>query len=388
VQCSWCQRTWRRKAEESKDRPHIHSEKRYLHFHLMGDYGFGSNSNVRALSPVDFNKLTNNQSLFSPEPHTMQDETLLEKPAVKPQQMSPNPETNGDQSLDDSLIRKPKSDGQNETQEEKINANDSVNQVANSLGQLGLSEQSAVNVISSAINTPSFSSDSNFWSLATADDTFLQGFPAMNGAVTFQSNFAAPAPNALFNANVAPQLGMNMHHGGQNQRRAITGQHNYIPQRHQPNIFLNNTKTYPTWSSAPTQSAWPQPSQAPMNPWGNMQQQQQQQRRSVPNMNPVGAPQNKKSHPNGQAFPSSLISPSKFRRSTSFPGQMQHTGLGNKHNLDCPSIAEDHRDGNPMPSMQQMHHQVRLLARKNIHKVLVPHREKKWSFSVLNKYCT
>ena len=317
----------------------------------MGDYGFGLNSNVRALSPVDFNQLTNNQSLFSPEPvathaHTMQDETLLsEKSAVKQQQQpqqhsSPNPSENGgDPHLEDSMLRKNKVDGQHVSQEEKKNnnnVNDSVvNSVANSLNQLGLSEPTST-VISSLATTPSF------WSTATADDTFIQGFQAINGQVTFQ-NFP-PAPNPMFNTNLAPQLGLNVPQQQPPQRRAITGHHNqYQPQRQhqQSNLFMNNTKTYPTWSSAPAQqqSSWSQQNQQTLNPWGNIQQ----QRRSVPNLNPIGAPVKKPPSHHQQTNSSMMISPSKFRRSTSFPGQMQQSAIGTKPVLDFPGL-DDHRD--------------------------------------------
>ncbi len=322
----------------------------------MGDYGFGLNSNVRALSPVDFNQLTNNQSLFSPEPHghTMQDETLLEKAVVKQQQLSPNGDQNGDQSLEESLLRKAK-EGQNGSHEEKKNMNNNVNDsvvnsVANSLNQLGLSEPTSTAVISSLATTPSF------WSTATADDTFIQGFQALNGTVTFQ-NFP-PAPNPMFNTNMTPQqhqLGLNHVPPQQQppQRRAITGQHqqhqhNY-PQRHQQsNLFLNNTKTYPTWSSAPQQSSWSQ-NQQTLNPWGGIQQ----QRRSVPNLNPIGAPV-KKPQSHHQAVNSSmLISPSKFRRSTSFPGQIQQSAIGTKPTLDFP-VMDEHREANSMLGLHQV----------------------------------
>ena len=310
----------------------------------MGDYAYGLNSNTRSLSPVDFHQLGRNQSLFLPEPvQTMQDETLLEKSAAKPQQLSPNGEHSGDPNLDDPLLRKVSPEVQNGTHEEKKNNNNvdtTVNSVANSLNQLGLSEPNSSAVISSA---PSF------WSTATADDTFVQGFQTLNGAVTFQ-NFP-PAPNPMFNTNLAPQLGLNVPQQQPPQRRAITGQHSGFPQQRQTsNLFLNNTKSYPTWSSAPQQSSWSQQqNQNPaMNPWANVQQ----QRRSVPSMQPMQAPTKKLPQPPVNA--SMLISPSKFRRSTSFPGQMQQSAIGTKPSLDFPGL-EDLRDGgNVMVGLTQV----------------------------------
>ena len=301
----------------------------------MGDYGFIVNSNVRALSPVDFNQLSNNHSLFSPV-SKMQDETLLDKNAAAKQgQHSPNTTENGsDTNLEDALLGKGKPNGHEEKKNNNNVSDSVVNSVANSLNQLGLSEPTST-VISSMATTPSF------WSTATADDTFIQGFQALNGTVTFQ-NFP-PAPNPLFNTNLTPQLGLSM--AQQNaqagaQRRAITGQHSY--QRHQTsNLFLNNSKTYPTWSSAPhQQSSWSGQNQTSMNPWGGVQQ---QRGRSIPNLNPIGAPGMKKPTGHQQQGANSMISPSKFRRSTSFPGHMQQPAIGTKPGLDFPGL-DDHRD--------------------------------------------
>ena len=173
----------------------------------------------------------------------------------------------------------------------------------------------------------------------------------MNGAVTFQ-NFP-PAPN-IFNTNMNPQaqLGMGVPQQ-QGQRRAITGQHTFGQRGHQQQ-FLNNTKTYPTWSSAPQQSTWSGQTQASPNPWGNLGQRRNM---NLPNMNPVGGPVGAmlgKKPPNHHGMnPAMMISPSKFRRSTSFPGQVHQSAIGTKPNLDF-SALEDHRDGSNMLGIQQV----------------------------------
>ena len=330
----------------------------------MGEYGLNLNCNDRALSPVDFNQLTNNQSLFSPDPlalqpsSTMQDETLHDKTAVKQQQLSPaGQEKSSEQDLQDPVMRKVKAEQENGIHEEKVHAhsNDSMNSVITSLNQLGLSEANAV--VNSSLAPP------NYWSAGTntvTDDAFIQSFQPVNGAVTFSTNFAPP-PSGLFNTNMTPQMGMNLPQAQQQQqqaqqhRRAITGQQAFAGQRHHQSnqLFLqNNTKTYPTWSSAQQQqhSAWSQQqNQNTVPPWGNIQQ-----RRTVPNLNPIGAPV-KKVHPNVNhpMNHSMVISPSKFRRSASYPTQMQQTQVNPKPSFDFSGI-DEHRDGNNMFGMHQV----------------------------------
>ena len=354
-----------------------------MYTNLMGDYGLGINTSDRALSPVDFNQLNSNQSLFSPsslstKQTTMQDDTLHigeQSAAVKQQQqqMSPNnsAENGREDTLgDDSLGIKSKNDPQQQQngqphEEKKNNVTDSVNSVITSLNQLGLSEPNNTVISSLASTVPSF------WSTATTDDTFIQGFPAVNGAVTFP-NFP-PGANPLFNTNVAPQLPQQLGLGPgplpqqatAHQRRAITGQtaagfpqQRGPAQQQQANMFLNNTKTYPTWSSAPQQSTWSQQQQqqqqqtqnAALNPWASMQQQQQQQqqRRAAampPNVGPIGAPGKKPNMPTS----SMMVSPSKYRMPT--PGMG-----GGKAGLDFGSGGgmDDHRDASGILGMQQV----------------------------------
>ena len=335
----------------------------------MGDYSVNINANVRALSPVDFDQLANNQSLFSPEHSprdTMQDETLLEKSSVnnaKQQQLSSNNGPSGDHNINDSIVGKPKSEENDVSSEDK--KNDLINSVASSLNQLGLSDTNHANGSNGTPVTSSLGgvgATPSFWSAATADDTFLQGFQTLNGVnggLPYQ-NFS-PNPNALFNANMPPQMGMNQMNvppQQSSQRRAITGQHNVnFPQaqqqqqrqHQQTSLYMNNTnKTYPTWSSATQQNSWSQQGQTPMSPWNNIQQ--QQRRTGVPNMNPIGAQVRK----NLQSMNSSFgISPTKFnRRTTGFPGHMPPP-MGNKPGLDISNF-EDNRDMGSLFGVQQV----------------------------------
>ncbi|XP_064630693.1 cytoplasmic polyadenylation element-binding protein 2-like isoform X2 [Lineus longissimus] len=337
----------------------------------MGDYGLGLNSNARALSPVDFNQLSNNQSLFSPEilpPHTastMQDETLCavkqKQPSPQPQQHQPNLQLSpnlGDPNSSqdpDEAFRKGKVEGSSPAPEDRKNHDG----IVSSPLDLGLSDPG-----NNSMGMNSLASGPNFWSTGTADDTFIQGFPAMNGhgTVTFQ-NFP-PAANPLFNTNPTPQLQSSMSnfgpqqhqqsaqhsHQSQQQRRAITGQHNFQQlqqqqRQQQSNLFYNSTKTYPTWSSAPQQSSWSSShqNQTTINPWGSIQQQRRPG--SVPNhVGPIGAQIQQKKNMNSSV----LISPSKFRRSTSFPqSQVQQPAIGTKPTFEL-TPTEEHRDGHSM----------------------------------------
>lgn len=308
----------------------------------MGEYGLTLNSHVRCISPVDFNQLSYNQCSLSTEvspPRKMQDESLLEKyAATKQAQQLPtanheNGLNNSDQIIrnDDSVLRKGPTDGSSPISEDK------KNELLNTVSplQLGLSEPPATVVTSHSSAPP------NYWSSPTADETFLQGFQSLNGTVTFQQ--FPPAPNAVFNAGVSPHMGLTnavpQHPPNVIPRRAITAHHNFPQNRQQPNAIINNSKSYPAWSSAPQQSSWSGQNnqQTTLSPWGSVVQ---QQRKSMPNMNPV-APIKKPNFPHH--INPSVFSPSKFRRSTSFPGQIHHAAL-NKSNLDYTGADDNHRE--------------------------------------------
>lgn len=307
----------------------------------MGDYNFGVNSSVAALSPVDFQTNSCNSSLFFPsEPvaHTMQDDLLLDKSTGKQlQQLSPSNDstTNGDQNSDDySLKNRKNEDSENDdVQIEKKNLDSSSPGTTSSPLQLGFSESSnALNITSTA---PSF------WSTVGTDDTYVQGIPTMNNSLPFQ-NFAT-STNPILSTNMGPQLNLTQQHTPQ--RRAITGAHNFPQNRHQPpqpNLF----KAYTNWST-PHQTAWSTP-QTPntLSAWNAVNI--TNHKRSVPNMSPI-SPLKKTQTNVGQH--SMVISPSKFRRSTSMPvGKPFPQGLGGNTNYDM--TGDENRDGNVMMPFQ------------------------------------
>lgn len=294
----------------------------------MGDYGVGIQSYVRALSPVDFNQFVNNQSLFSPEnsPRTMQDEILLEKSAAKQQQLSPSQNLNHiSEQTDESVIRNGKSSMSPGLLEDK--------KIENNLVSAALQLEANTNLITSLA-----SASHSFWTppQGSTEDTFIQGtFQNMNGAVTLQQY---PTAQPVLNAGLATHLsGISMPQQANIQRRAITAQHNFPQRVTQQGMLMNNDKNYPPWSSAHQQT------QSSLSPWAQVQQ----QRRSVPNMSgfPV-APMKKSSFPHTQPHLNtslSMLPPSKFRRSTSFPGQMHQAGFP-KPSVDFIGIDESQRD--------------------------------------------
>ncbi|KAK3610414.1 hypothetical protein CHS0354_016593 [Potamilus streckersoni] len=303
----------------------------------MGDYGLGIHANIRALSPIDLNQFVNNQSLFSPDssPRTMQDETLLEKSASKQQQQTAGQEliqySVTEHNGDNSMIKNGKLNISNSGQDDKKSE----------------SVSSALQLDASTTLLTSLASAPSFWAppiSGAADDTFLQGFQSLNGTVTFQQ--FPPSQNTVFTPGMSTHMAnMNIPHQPP-QRRAITAQHNF-PQRpagppQQQGLVMNTSKSYPTWSSAHQNQT------QTLSPWTNFHQQQQQQyqRRSVPNMNlnPMAHAVKKTSFPHQFNQSMSIIAPSKFRRSTSFPGQM-HNAAYSKPNLDFTSFEDIQREG-------------------------------------------
>lgn len=300
----------------------------------MGEYVFNLNSNVRPLSPAELHNNLNNTSLFFP--NTMQDELLLDKQAghsagVKQQhgQLSPSQERNNtEQTLDELSVSKSKSEGSSPVQFQQDRRGNELIQNTTLPSMPGMSEQSSV-----------MTSSPGFWSAGTGgEDSYLQHrIPAVNGTLQFQ-NFP-PNPNPLFNSSSllgGPQIQIPQQQPPSipQQRRAITGQHHNFPQQRQQqqqqqqqqsNLFLT-TKSYTSWSN-PQQSTWSSPqSQANVSPvWNNTMSMNSVNRRSVPNLNPI-SPMAKKM--GSQHMP--MISPSKFRRSTSLPGK-NYSHLGPNH---------------------------------------------------------
>ncbi|KAF0304457.1 Translational regulator orb2 [Amphibalanus amphitrite] len=184
-------------------------------------------------------------------------------------------------------------------------------------------------------------SPSSLWSTGSVEDSFLTGMQAFSSA-SYQNTF--PGLNQTQNSNPGHLLGagfgaqLNMQQQSQTQRRAITGSHNMPPSR-PPNPYLAS-KGYPAWpgvsASQPQQNNWggnlhqPQPNMGGMPGWNRGRQ--------VPNMSPLSpistsipatlVGMNRKYSPTfNQGNGGMVMSPNKFRRSTSFPGRPfgQHT---------------------------------------------------------------
>ena len=176
--------------------------------------------------------------------------------------------------------------------------------------------------------------DLHKWS-APADDTVYQGFPSINGTVSFQQ-FPATHNTVLSQARSGfpvSHVGITAHQPVA--RRAITAHHNF-PQR-QTNFMLNNPKAFQNWSTNAHQApvSWPpgHQSQAALCPWSGLPP--QHQRRSVPNLNtlaPLGAFKKPTLQQQIQQHQQhALLAPPKFRRSTSFSGQIHQATTGVKH---------------------------------------------------------
>ncbi|BFY98197.1 hypothetical protein BsWGS_01236 [Bradybaena similaris] len=156
------------------------------------------------------------------------------------------------------------------------------------------------------------------------EETYIHGVtPINNGGITFQQ---FPTINsAMYHSGVASNAVLSQHN-----RRAITGHStvNNFP-RQQTTLMVNtcsNPKMLPNWSNSQQASWSPHQPQASLFPPWNVQQ-----RRSVPNMNALAAAAaaaaaatvKKPAMQQQQIQQPSFVSPSKFRRSTSFPGQIQ-----------------------------------------------------------------
>lgn len=314
---------------------------------LMGDFKFSVNSSVGSVSSVEFPaSSTNSSSLFFTTPtsvpdtisshqHTaMQDELLIEKSAVKSQQqLSPNSDVNGDQTV------KAKEDDSSSgnigsgVQTDKPNEQGQIGPAVTTPLQLGTGfnvSEPSLNVINSS-NT----STASLWSSGPMEEGLLHSLnvPAVNGTLAFQ-NFPPTNPNPLYNTSLGAQIaGLPQSQGQPPQRRAITATHNFphnlsrhIQQQSPQNMFMPN-KGYTSWSST-QQNTW---SPGPQNQ-ANMQGLSPWNRgRSVPNLNPLqtmgnmgnmGNIGNRKPSPTfNHQHSAMVISPVKFRRSTSYPGK-------------------------------------------------------------------
>ena len=185
-------------------------------------------------------------------------------------------------------------------------------------------------------------SPSSLWSTGSVEDSFLTGMQAFSSA-SYQNSF--PGLSQTQNSNPGHLLGagfgaqqLNMQQQSQSQRRAITGSHNMPPSR-PPNPYLAG-KGYPAWpgvsASQPQQNNWGANLHQPQHNMGGMPG--WNRGRQVPNMSPLSpistsipanlVGMNRKYSPTfNQGNGGMVMSPNKFRRSTSYPGRPfgQHT---------------------------------------------------------------
>ena len=152
-----------------------------------------------------------------------------------------------------------------------------------------------------------------------------------NGTVTFQQlsssmSMSASASSSVQNTAIIgfPSSVTAPSRSG----RAITGHSSVnimnFPRQHQANVLVNacssSSKMSNNWSS--TNQSWPNQQQQSSSLYPPSWNSQQQQRRSVPNMNAL-APVAAKKQTIQQQLQQNPYSSSKFRRSTSYPNQMQ-----------------------------------------------------------------
>ncbi|KAK3095783.1 hypothetical protein FSP39_019015 [Pinctada imbricata] len=311
----------------------------------MGDYVLGVTNHIGNLHSFNHKISQPNTGLFTsdhspPPPRTMQDETILHKTASQSQHLSPTTKENGI------------SNGGENGLESKLDTNGSLSDdkprtdVINSVNSAVQMRNVMEGPTTTAGVAPMPPSSTGLWANSVPEENYMQGYQSVNGTVAFQQ--FPPVHNNVYNG------GMQTHMGGTNsilqqppaQRRAITAQHNF-PQRQQAGIILNNnSKSYPNWSNMANATQWVQHQQTPQH-WGNIPNNTQHQRRSVPSFSSIPSFAFKKQTP-AVSYPqqygqTSLISPSRFRRSTSFPGQMHQAALM-KPNLDMTSLDDSARE--------------------------------------------
>ncbi|KAL0269612.1 UNVERIFIED_CONTAM: hypothetical protein PYX00_007288 [Menopon gallinae] len=311
----------------------------------MGDFKFSVNNSVGPISAVEFQPNTNN-SLFCTTPtvtdtvssqhSAMQDDLLIEKTAVKSQQeISTNAEINGDKSVkskeDESVSGKVSNNnvGLNGKQNDQIQHSPSTVSLP-----LQISQGYNISDTNLSVINASNVSQAGVWPASSVEDGMLHNLAAqgvtVNGTLTYQ-NFQPNTPYNQLGTQI-PSISQNQGQSAQ-QRRAITAQHNFLPnmphriQNHPSNVFMpTKACTGTPWSSPHQNATW---TPAPQNQGGMPGLTPWNRGRSVPNLNPAlanvssfGNVGNRKQSPTfTQQHQMVQISPLKFRRSTSYPGK-------------------------------------------------------------------
>ncbi|KAG8198307.1 hypothetical protein JTE90_021561 [Oedothorax gibbosus] len=310
---------------------------------LMGDYSYGISSS--GLPDYQQNK-NGGKSYYGEHPHNIPEELLMDKTNnqsavdkqndAAQQQQSPNGKelvSNGDGSMDEFTNCKSKDEdidlSANNQMEKHMIETSSTSVTPGSNLQLEFPE--------GVITT----SAPSFWAGVTGEDQFNPCVPPpIKNHLAFQ-NFPN-SPNLMFNSSLGPQI--NLPQSLQNQRRAITGAHNFSQSR-LPQPQSNILKNFSNWTN-PQNPSWSAP-QTPsdMLPWNAMNL--ANQKTTVPNMSPV-CPVGPQKTNSAIGQHSMVISPSKFRRSTSLPLNKQFPpSFGGNPPFDM-STLEENRDGNMM----------------------------------------
>ncbi|XP_048744586.2 cytoplasmic polyadenylation element-binding protein 2-like isoform X2 [Ostrea edulis] len=295
----------------------------------MGDYGVAVATNIRGFSSVNSKNVLQSKPFFPSDPRTMQDENIQEKSTSQLQQLTHVVAENGN--VHGSEIRN-KSDANSLSEEKKA---DLLTSVSSTLAHGNVMESISSTAVVSSMNSPS-----SLWTNQPPEEAVIPAYHSLNGTLTL-SQFPA-VHNNMYSAGIATHMGLNMaQQPPPAHRRAITGHHNFPARQQQPGILINNnSKGYPNWSNAPQ---WSQG-----QTWGGVHS-TQHQRRSVPNFPSsltAASFQMKKSPVSYQqqiTNTAPLIAPSRFRRSTSFPGQM-HQAAMIKPGLDMGSLDDTHRE--------------------------------------------
>lgn len=301
---------------------------------LMGDFTISSNASI-GLTSVEFSAGVNvnsssskNSSILYTTPTSVPETNLLQQTSSRSAMQdaefvdkstvsSPSSEEVGSSPSSLPAIEKGSKECDNIATSigngliEKLNEQvPQSNIISNSKSGGGIALGGAFHVSEASCNvlsgTGSNSSTATLWSNASCgiEDGYLQHNmqPNVNGGLTFQ-NFVS------FNNSVGQ--------GSQvSSRRAITASHNFPHsmgrQQGPPNHPLY--KGYSTWANPQQQGTWSSGATAPWN-----------RGRSVPNLNPmqqIGGMVNRKPSPTFSHHQSNMvISPVKFRRSTSYPGK-------------------------------------------------------------------
>lgn len=259
----------------------------------MGEFSLSGNTNI-GLSAVEISVNTSksnpNNPIFFTTPTSASDTSLLQaqsRPAMQ------------DELVDKATVTGTNVDdaGVTTTEKAKECETGNVNDLADKLN-----EQVAQNVKTSSglqlfhPSEPSTPSGA-LWSTAI-EDGYIPNLPGVNGGGLGFQNFPSPNQPQLFGNSVSQNQG----------RRAITASHNF------PHNIGRQQPSHPLYKSY---GSWANPGQS----WSNSGSSVWNRGRSVPNLTPLQQMGVAGRKPSPTFNHQQVISPVKFRRSTSYPGK-------------------------------------------------------------------